>query len=350
MTSSSGTVVSLGDGGTIVDSMGNQWSISASGQVIENGVTDTFTSNVTELAFKNGVLWQENTSFLWYAKVGNVPGAYHGWAAGTYVAPVPVTRTWVGGGNNSAGNPNDWNDHGVPQIGDAITMTHGTMNITGGQLRGDFISVPLGSPLVTLNVSGISPFTMNVGGFGPDSNAIVNLAANSAWVGGFSDGPIGDNVTVNGPGVFENTSSRVYGTAVIGANVVGTGTFVASYGHGPGRIEFAHSVAANQTIDINASGYGSNGGTVQVDDPANYHAVTDLSFGHLILGGLKASSYTYGSSTMNLFNGNMLVASLTVENGQNGAYTSGSITASQVGANIDIHKSTLAGVSLPIHV
>ena len=191
---------------------------------------------------------------------------------------------------------------------------------------------------------------MNVGGFGPGSNAIVNLAANSEWVGGFSDGPIGDNVTVNGPGVFGNTLSSVYGTAVIGADVVGTGTFVASYGHGPGRIEFAHSVSASQTVDINASGYGISGGTVRVDDPANYHAVTDLSFGHLILEGLKASSYTYESSTMNLFNGNLLVASLAVENGQTGAYTSGSITASQVGANIDIHKSTLAGVSLPVHV
>lgn len=96
MTSSDGTVVTLVDGGTIVDTMGNQWSISASGQVVENGVTDTFTSNVTELAFKNSVIWQENTAFLWYAKVGTAPGAYHGWAAGTYVAPVPVTRTWVG--------------------------------------------------------------------------------------------------------------------------------------------------------------------------------------------------------------------------------------------------------------
>lgn len=71
MASSDGTVVTLVDGGTIVDTMGNQWSISASGQVVENGVTDTFTSNVTELAFKNSVIWQENTSFLWYAKVGN---------------------------------------------------------------------------------------------------------------------------------------------------------------------------------------------------------------------------------------------------------------------------------------
>lgn len=69
MTSSDGTVVTLVDGGTIVDTMGNQWSISASGQVVENGVTDTLTSNVTELAFKNSVIWQENTAFLWYAKV-----------------------------------------------------------------------------------------------------------------------------------------------------------------------------------------------------------------------------------------------------------------------------------------
>ena len=103
MTSSDGTVVTLVDGGTIVDTMGNQWSISASGQVVENGVTDTFTSNVTELAFKNSVIWQENTAFLWYAKVGTAPGAYHGWAAGTYVAPVPVTRGGLTGKKNQTG-------------------------------------------------------------------------------------------------------------------------------------------------------------------------------------------------------------------------------------------------------
>ena len=59
MTSPNGTVVTANTGGAITDSKGNVWTISASGLVVENGVADTFTANVTELAFKNGVLWQE---------------------------------------------------------------------------------------------------------------------------------------------------------------------------------------------------------------------------------------------------------------------------------------------------
>ena len=157
MTSPNGTVVTANTGGAITDSKGNIWTISASGLVVENGVADTFTANVTELAFKNGVLWQENTSFLWYAKVGNVPGSYHGWSPATPVAPVPVARQWVGGGNNSAGNPNDWNDHGVPRVGDSLTMSSGTMNVTGHQLMGDTIRAPT-SATVTINVTGVTPY------------------------------------------------------------------------------------------------------------------------------------------------------------------------------------------------
>ena len=120
--SPNGTTVIGPNGGSITDGKGNVWSISTSGLVVENGVTNKFTANVTELAYKNGVLWQENTSHLWYAEEGNVPGNYHGWSPATSVAPVPVTRQWVGGGNNSAGNANDWNTHSVPQAGDTLNV------------------------------------------------------------------------------------------------------------------------------------------------------------------------------------------------------------------------------------
>jgi hypothetical protein len=31
-----------------------------------------------------------------------------------------TTRTWIGGGNNRADNPNDWAPNGVPQPGDML--------------------------------------------------------------------------------------------------------------------------------------------------------------------------------------------------------------------------------------
>jgi hypothetical protein len=352
MTSPNGTVVTANTGGAITDSKGNVWTISASGLVVENGVADAFTANVTELAFKNGVLWQENTSFLWYAKVGNVPGSYHGWSPGTYIAPVPVARTWVGGGSNSAGNPNDWNDHGAPQAGDSLTMSSGTMNVTGLQLQGDSVSVPLGDT-VTVNVSGVTDLSLSVGGFGPGSHATVNLAANSEWIGGFGVGPTGGaSLVVQGTGAFDNTSSEIQGSALIKSNVIGTGSFLADRAHGPGAIEFAHSVSAGQTVNIVSGGYiQGEGGTVQVDDPTHYSATTNLSLGTLILEGIKASSYTFQGSDLLLFNGKSLVGAWTVENNPNGPGASAPISVSQVGSAIDINKgSGIVGVVLPVHV
>jgi hypothetical protein len=350
MTSPNGTIVTPPIGGAIIDSKGNVWTIKA-GKVVENGRADTLTANVTELAYKNGVVWQENTSFLWYSKVGKVPGSFDGWSAGTYKAPVPVTRTWVGGGNNSAGNPNDWNDHGVPQPSDTLLMSAGTMNLTGFQLQGDTLNVPHGLPKVTLNVSGVTDLNLNIGAYGEPSNATINLAAKSEWIGGVVDGQSSDNVVVQGPGVFANTSSEVLWSALIESNVVGNGTISASQGHGIGKIEFAHSVGSGQTVSISASGYGITGAVVQVDDPSHYSARTVLNFGQLILEGLKASSYSMSDNTLVLFSGSKAIYGLALVNGQSGAYTSAPIAVSQVNGAVDIHKSLIpaGGVTLPVH-
>jgi hypothetical protein len=58
-TSPSGTVVTAGSGGSIRDASGNVWTINAAGQVTINGQADTTTSNVIELAYVNGIVWQE---------------------------------------------------------------------------------------------------------------------------------------------------------------------------------------------------------------------------------------------------------------------------------------------------
>ena len=75
--------------GKIVDAGGNTWTITASAQVAVNGVTDPNTSNVVELAWEKGVLWQENASSQWYAAT-----AVGSWGGATTTSPVPtVTPT-----------------------------------------------------------------------------------------------------------------------------------------------------------------------------------------------------------------------------------------------------------------
>lgn len=50
------------------DSAGNRWSIAAGGQVALDGVVDTTTSNVIEMAWVSGDIWYENSSNLWRFK------------------------------------------------------------------------------------------------------------------------------------------------------------------------------------------------------------------------------------------------------------------------------------------
>jgi hypothetical protein len=78
----------VGTAGKIVDAHGNTWSITSGGQVAVNGKVDTTTANVIELAYEKGVVWQENTSKLWWSKT--LPTDAWGPAMGTSTSPVPT--------------------------------------------------------------------------------------------------------------------------------------------------------------------------------------------------------------------------------------------------------------------
>jgi hypothetical protein len=78
------TVILINGGGSITDSVGNIWTIATTGggQVALNGVTDTTTANVKEMAYVNGVVWHENISNQWYSYNA-------GWSGGGTVSPLP---------------------------------------------------------------------------------------------------------------------------------------------------------------------------------------------------------------------------------------------------------------------
>jgi hypothetical protein len=89
--STDNTVVKVGSTAAITDAAGNKWTITTGGQVAVNGVADTTTSGVAELAYEKGLIWQENAGGMWWSKASTT--AAWGPAAGTAVSPVPVVAT-----------------------------------------------------------------------------------------------------------------------------------------------------------------------------------------------------------------------------------------------------------------
>jgi hypothetical protein len=79
-------VVTAGSGKAITDAAGHQWTIEANGLVDVDGVADTLTSRVTQLAYVGGKVWQENSSNLWWAK--SSPGDQWSPYDGTSVSPL----------------------------------------------------------------------------------------------------------------------------------------------------------------------------------------------------------------------------------------------------------------------
>lgn len=86
--SANNTVIVAGSHQTIIDAAGNIWSISPSGQVVVGGAVQAATSNVTTLAFVNGVMWQKNTSNNWYSAASISPSCVVTWNSATTTSPV----------------------------------------------------------------------------------------------------------------------------------------------------------------------------------------------------------------------------------------------------------------------
>jgi hypothetical protein len=84
------TVVLAGSTAAITDAAGNKWTITSGGQIAVNGVVDPVTYRVTELAYVNGVVWQEDFANLWWGKTS--PDAAWMPTAGTSTSPLPPTK------------------------------------------------------------------------------------------------------------------------------------------------------------------------------------------------------------------------------------------------------------------
>jgi hypothetical protein len=250
-----------------------------------------------------------------------------------------TNKTWLGGGNNQANNPNDWSPVGVPASPDVMNMSQGTMNIDNFALSATAFETPLHiSGNVSLNLSHNSTVFADVN-FGQTTinihdddtmglqthggSATVNLTANSQWIGGFV--AEGGTITVNGAphAAFinsdqEQTAPRVSGfvdgggTKVdIRANIKGTGAIQVSDN---GSLDVGGSVSAGQTVilePLNGAVATGPPGFLQVDHPDQFNGAIDLGEGEIDLNGLaKADSYTYQNDLLSIFHGKSVIDTL----------------------------------------
>ncbi len=96
--------------GSVIDATGEVWTITTTGQVAVNGVTDTTTSNVVELAYVNHAVWYETSGGVWQYKT--ISTGTWAPAGGTTVSPLAITES-----------PNDTV---VTTVGPVITGATGT--------------------------------------------------------------------------------------------------------------------------------------------------------------------------------------------------------------------------------
>lgn len=188
---------------------------------------------------------------------------------------MPVSKTWVGGGNNKASNPNAWSPRGAPQPGDTLSMTQGTMKLAGNALAGDTLSVsgPAGSA-VTIDARRGAELHLAAGGLptvNVDVHGVLDL---TAQVNGF----FGEHVNFTGGSIrFIGTSTFKGSDTILHSTLIGSGTIDVSHGSnssgGSEHMEVNGFVGPGLTFEIESGGPPSS---LQIDHPHEFFGKIDL--------------------------------------------------------------------------
>jgi hypothetical protein len=287
-----------------------------------------------------------------------------------------VTRVWIGGGSNSANNPADWSPTGVPQPGDSLSMSAGTIDVTGGSLAGDSLALipPAIAPFdATINLTndainlgvGNQSFAMQaigaasprfIGGNGVGLSANVMLSASSLVMTGTVGFIYGFNV--GGTGRIVNDGTVTLTNSKIGTDVSGSGTFdLTRYHDGPGNTEIVGSVGAGLIFDLEGEG-GSFPANLTIDNPFTFQALIevnppslpDIAVGGdtVKLAGLSATSYTFTDDTLTLFNQDSVVTRLRLESALSFSVVQNTPLGDRPSINLDFGTND-PGAGLPIH-
>ena len=251
-----------------------------------------------------------------------------------------TTKTYIGGGRNIPSLASSWSPSGAPKPGDTLLMGSGVMNISGSGLAGDTVTLqqtPAGKSdffnlsnqavlatttaanaktNATVNVDGHATASLGQGA-ASTANYTVNLHAGSTLAGRY-DMSAGGALNVEGQtgATFQNdAASRNDGTtAVINADVVGTGSFtVGLTSSRPGFLEFGKGVAKTETVNL--QGAPARGkASLTIDHPADFHAAVNMSWGTIDLKNLSSGSYSYHNDVLSLFQNNKVVETLSIRN------------------------------------
>ncbi|WP_428487034.1 hypothetical protein [Rhodopila sp.] len=130
------SVVYAGTTTALTDAAGNLWTITSGGTVSLNGASDATTANVTELAYVNRAIWQQNSAGLWWDKTS--PTAAWSPTAGTSASPLPApiiiaagtASTTVGQSQVSVIAASGNHMLFISGSGDTVSLTGGTDTVT----------------------------------------------------------------------------------------------------------------------------------------------------------------------------------------------------------------------------
>jgi hypothetical protein len=262
---------------------------------------------------------------------------------------MPISKTWVGGGNNRASNPKDWSPRGAPRPGDSLNMTDGTMKLAGNALAGDTLSVtgPAGST-VTIDARHSAELHLSTGGLptvNVDVHGVLDL---TAQVSGF----FGQHVNFTGGSIrFIGTSTFKGSDTVFHDTLIGSGTIDVSHGSngsgGSEHMEVNGFVGPGLTFKIEPGGPPS---ALQIDHPREFFGKIDLpSSGGLdstvTLRGLHATSAALIDDFLLFFHGKAFVDAIRVNPGSGfsleqtnqGVVMSGALPLNPPGVNIPLH-------------
>ena len=210
--------VIAGSASAITDASGNQWTITSSAQVAVNGVADTSTWNVIELAYVNGMIWHENTAQLWWGKTS--PDA--SWAPGAGTATSPLLQSITIAATSATDTVSQSQVSIVATAGNHMVFVTGTGNalsLSGGV---ETVNDTGGANTYTLPASGHGRtlFTSDILTIGDTLDLRTVLAATN-WNGMVATLPDYLTVVSSAHGAHLSVAATSYGTGVTIATIQG---------------------------------------------------------------------------------------------------------------------------------
>lgn len=265
---------------------------------------------------------------------------------------MPTIRTWIGGGDNRASDPNHWvdsnNQPGGPQPGDTLIMNTGTINISHRDLAGDTLTLIGSQNTINLDKADLKlqgsteqqqgvNFTLNARGhndslemisqsgtgLGILTFATINLADHTHLLmkgnlqfasGYFIDGGPGSEIINQG----SITSGR-RGSHTISTNIAGHGSITLNGATSESsNYDINGKVGVGQTFELVPALQQT---TLIIEQPGTFHGLLDLSGSfasevhtRVVLEGLTATSYSVKGDKLNLYNGHKIVDTLRLNN------------------------------------